>query len=224
MICYIYCLYHWDIKYIGRTVRNPEKRFKCHLNESKLKPNVLKNKWIQECLMNDIDINIFVLEETTNEMGEEREQWWIDECLRIGKNLVNSGKACGGVFKHSEQTREKISKSVKQHIKDNPEHREKISNRMLGNTIAKGKRTEEANKKTLERKIRQGKQKNNKSGYKGVLFFRGKWVAKIKVNKKSFYLGSFNNVIEAAKAYNAAAIKYFGENAYLNPIDEKSSE
>jgi hypothetical protein len=60
--------------------------------------------------------------------------------------------------------------------------------------------------------------KNNTSGYKGAGWHKihKKWVGRIKVNNKLIHLGYFNTVIEAAKAYDEAAIKYFGEFANIN--------
>ena len=61
---------------------------------------------------------------------------------------------------------------------------------------------------------------NNTSGYKGVSWSKrkNKWRAYIKYNYKQIYLGLYNNKTDAAKAYNEAAIKYFGEFAHLNNI------
>lgn len=63
--------------------------------------------------------------------------------------------------------------------------------------------------------------RGGESKYKGV--YRNKqvktkvtWMACIQVNKKHIHLGSFNTEIEAAIAYDNAAIKYFGEFAKLN--------
>jgi hypothetical protein len=63
--------------------------------------------------------------------------------------------------------------------------------------------------------------KNNKSGYKGVYLHKvnKNWVARIQVNGKYISLGSYSDIIDAAKAYNEAAIKYFGEYAYLNKVN-----
>lgn len=61
------------------------------------------------------------------------------------------------------------------------------------------------------------------SVYKGVFFRkdRGTWVAKIKVNQKNIFLGSFYEEKEAAKVYNDAVTKYFGEYACLNIIENE---
>lgn len=57
------------------------------------------------------------------------------------------------------------------------------------------------------------------SKYKGVSLDkrRGKWSSYIRIDKLKF-LGYFHSEIEAAKAYNEAAKKYFGEFAKLNNI------
>jgi hypothetical protein len=66
--------------------------------------------------------------------------------------------------------------------------------------------------------MNRGKQSDNTSGYKGVTWdkSKGKWQASIKVNQKTIFLGRFNNVIEAAKAYDEGAKKYHGAFARLN--------
>jgi hypothetical protein len=56
-------------------------------------------------------------------------------------------------------------------------------------------------------------QKNNTSGYKSVYWRkdRKKWVAKIRVNKKQIYIGSYINAKDAYIAYCKVAKNYFGE-------------
>lgn len=55
--------------------------------------------------------------------------------------------------------------------------------------------------------------KNNKSGYKGVHFDRGRqrWMAYIKKDWKRHHLGRFDSKEEAIAAYETAALKMFGE-------------
>lgn len=56
------------------------------------------------------------------------------------------------------------------------------------------------------------------SKYKGVGYYLRdkKWRARIVVNKTDIELGKFEIELDAAKAYDEAAIKYHGEYAWLN--------
>lgn len=49
----------------------------------------------------------------------------------------------------------------------------------------------------------------------------GKWRAAIEVEGKAINLGHFKSEIQAALAYNAAARKYFGPDAYQNQVGER---
>jgi hypothetical protein len=59
------------------------------------------------------------------------------------------------------------------------------------------------------------------SKYKGVSYYpqHNKFKVGIMVDGNTIHLGYFINEIEAAKAYNEAAAKYFGEYALLNTIE-----
>jgi hypothetical protein len=62
---------------------------------------------------------------------------------------------------------------------------------------------------------------DSKTGYKGVSTSsrnKKKWEARITVNYKVIQLGTYLSPEEAAKAYNLAALKYFGEFAKLNTL------
>ncbi len=72
--------------------------------------------------------------------------------------------------------------------------------------------------KNRSNSIKQKKETTSK--YKGVCWDKKskKWRAQIGIDKKRIYLGFFEIEIDAAKAYNKAAVEYFGEFARLNPI------
>jgi len=61
---------------------------------------------------------------------------------------------------------------------------------------------------------------NNTSGFKGLTWHKGskRWIVRLTKNYKRIHIGYFTDVLEAAKAYNAAAIKHFGGFAKLNKI------
>lgn len=58
------------------------------------------------------------------------------------------------------------------------------------------------------------------SKFKGVYWCKQnqKWKARIYINKKQMWLGSFDNEIDAAKEYNKAALIYIGDFAQLNDV------
>lgn len=64
----------------------------------------------------------------------------------------------------------------------------------------------------------RAKQANNTSGFKGVYLDKrdNKWFAAIKNNSKNKSLGRFDSKEAAAKAYDRAAKRLFGEFACLN--------
>lgn len=72
---------------------------------------------------------------------------------------------------------------------------------------------------TRSENIRNARKRTNCSSlYKGVHWHKTgcKWQSKIYVNGSSISLGLYEYEQEAAKAYDSAAIKYFGEFANIN--------
>lgn len=71
-----------------------------------------------------------------------------------------------------------------------------------------------------QNKINRGPRIDNKSGYKGVSWHsqRKKWTARIMINGNNKHLGLFENLVEAARSYNVAALEYYGPFAWLNKL------
>ncbi len=76
---------------------------------------------------------------------------------------------------------------------------------------------------TAQNAMNSVKKRFNKSGYKGVskASHSEKWMAAFRKNGKQVYLGLFETKQMAAKTYDKAVKKHFGEFAKLNLVSEK---
>ena len=71
--------------------------------------------------------------------------------------------------------------------------------------------------------LNQSLRRTNTTGFKGASWSKCNscWWARIKVSGKTIHLGYFDSAEDAARAYDAAAIKYNGEFAWLNfPLEK----
>jgi len=64
----------------------------------------------------------------------------------------------------------------------------------------------------------RGPNRNNTSGYKRVCWHKGagKWLASIQVDRRQISLGLYDDPVDAALAYDLAAIEHHGEFAWTN--------
>jgi len=71
-----------------------------------------------------------------------------------------------------------------------------------------------------ENSANKKKYSTNTSGYKGVTWCKAtkKWKAQITVNYKNKVLGYFQNILDAARAYNEAAKEEFGNFSNVNEV------
>lgn len=71
-----------------------------------------------------------------------------------------------------------------------------------------------------ENQMNRGPTRSNTSGYKGVTWRKDKkkYQARIEVNNKKVNIGYYDDALIAAANYDAAAIQFFGNIAYLNVL------
>lgn len=58
--------------------------------------------------------------------------------------------------------------------------------------------------------------RNNRTGFRGVVIRRGRFVAQITSHQRTFYIGQFGTAEEAARAFDAKASELHGPFARLN--------
>ena len=129
-----------------------------------------------------------------------------------------------GLCKNGKSKRFFIHRLVAQEFIDNPDEKDlvdHINHDVSDNCVS--------NLRWVSAKENQGnrnKMQNASSKYKGVFFNRRnrKWLAQIRIDGCSKYLGYFNVEKEAAKAYNVAAAHNFGEYALLNEISDEDED
>lgn len=73
---------------------------------------------------------------------------------------------------------------------------------------------------TLSQNCANRRQRLSRTGYRGVKNNDNKYMARIMKEGRSYYLGNFATPEEASRAYDAAALQYFGEFARLNFPEE----
>ena len=193
------------------------------------------------------NFSVYILEECNAELLNNREIDYISmyqtNKKAFGYNLSAGGRSGLIGYKHSEETRQKISKS-KMGWKMGDEQKEFMRKLHTGKTVSQETRnkiseaisgakhwafgthaSEETrqklrDKKGAEKSYQFGKKsKNSSSKYFGVNILRSKghiyWSAQVKVNGNKFHVGSSKDEIEAAKMYD----EFVKENGLPNPLN-----
>jgi hypothetical protein len=97
-----------------------------------------------------------------------------------------------------------------------------INHNGLDNRKANLRPATQAQNARNRRKVQRG---NFHSKYKGLTWYRRekRWAVRIMVDRKSKFIGYFDNERDAAKAYDMAAKKYHGQFAALNFPNETTN-
>jgi group I intron endonuclease len=126
----------------------------------------------------------------------------------------------------TKEAKEKLSKSKKGKKPWNLGLLMKEESKKKVSESNKGKKLSNDHIEKLVAKIRGEKRINGSSKYVGVCWNknRNKWCSYITVNKKRKHLGNYFLEEDAARAYNDAALLYFGSDAKLNVIETEMME
>ena len=110
------------------------------------------------------------------------------------------------------------------HIKMLPMHREVMSaekGTLVDHIDRNGLNNQRSNLRiATHRENTYNKRSYSSTGIKGVYPIGKKWRVRICNRGKKECLGTFDNKLSAMQAYNKAALRLFGEFAYLNPISQ----
>jgi len=135
------------------------------------------------------------------------------EWLEQWKWYYNQKYACRAVIKNKKQIKIMMHRQILGLEKEDKRVSDHISMKTLDNRRCNLRIC------TRAENVRNTKrQRNNKSGFMGVFWCKQhkKWLAYIYYNHKKRHLGSYSNKVDAAKAYDEAAKKYFKEFATFN--------
>jgi len=178
-------------QYTGQTVLTIEERFKIHYDDSRRK----NCKMVICRAIKKYGIKNFKIEEIDVAYNQEQlnliEGVYMSWFNTLTPNGYNIKEIINGKGRHSKETREKLKK-----LANTPERLKLQSDKGI--------------------KTRGMVHSNSKSKYCGVHLRKKRWYAQYSLNGKRFHIGSYLLEIDAAKAYDLAAIKYFGNNTSLN--------
>lgn len=229
IICGIYCIENIldKSKYIGQS-KNIKQRLCDH--KRTLKNGTHFNLHLQRAYKKygKENFRFYILEKCNQESLSDKEIFWIKKFIADDrKNGYNFRTGGTTGFVYGEEFRKNCQKrmfgnSYARGNKMKLESKQAMSNSRIGNKNRLGiQHTQEIKNKISA----SGQKRNFGNKFTGVRKKINKtyivWQARIHKNNEEIYLGSFENELDAAKAYNDAALLYYGKDAKLNIILEK---
>lgn len=208
------------VRYIGKS-KHPRQRLTEHLLESATHKTHLGN-WLRS--LGRKKPNLVVLSEVDAIIGNAEEIRYIAAARgSLGMALVNGTDGGDGLTNPSPETREKLRRAI------TPERAAFLGNLNRGRKLSRAERTR-ISEKNLGRKLtpeqrkagaeaRRGlKRPGSSSRFIGVFKNAGlkNWVAEMRVGGKKLHLGCFPVEADAARARDAATLKFFGASSKFN--------
>lgn len=115
---YIYTISYpaGNVRYVGKS-SNPKKRFKRHLRDARKYTTSHKLAWLNSLLNQGIDPIFEIIDRVPVGKWQEKEQYYIRKYKRLGFDLTNGTIGGDGNQDPSQEVRDKISASLKEHFK-----------------------------------------------------------------------------------------------------------
>ena len=143
--------------YIGVAL-NYKARWSSHKSQAKLGTHV--NKHLENAILKYDNLEWIVLFKGPYEECLKLEKIWRPH-LSIGWNITPGGSESPMLgITHNKETKEKMSKGLKEYYKNNPEAIEALKERLKGNTNNLGTKYSEATKQLISEKVKQAYKDN----------------------------------------------------------------
>lgn len=142
-------------------------------------------------------------------------KWTASSKLDAHSYVYRRVRNVGTIFLHTQVLERVLGRSLVKGEEADHIDRDRLNNR-AGNLRLATRSLNKANQAPLNGRRWKGVFKRSPRKPSGE--HERPWFAQIMVGYRSIYLGSFRSEREAAYVYNEAALKHFGEFAYLNQV------
>lgn len=138
-----------SIRYVGQTVRKPNRRFIEHLNKNRLKRNTYKNNWLNELLQISLLPIMDILIEAPVEYLNDLETYWLDYFKVNGSPLTNVYFTAGNPPERNMYVVKEHSGRFKKGHQMSEDARQKQLAAVKGNSFCKGFKHSDETKKNM---------------------------------------------------------------------------